>query len=113
IIGFTFEAGSDIQLTRFKSNPVHKGKLLTSGFWKYSRHPNYFGDAAVWWSYGLFSIAAGSYLPVLGSLLMTFLLLKVSGVSLLEKSLDNRPGYAAYKSRTSAFIPWFNKTHRE
>jgi len=69
IIGFAFEAGGDFQLARFKSNPDNKGKVLNSGFWKYTRHPNYFGDAAVWWAFGLFSVAAGSYLPLLGSLL--------------------------------------------
>ncbi|NNC71096.1 MAG: DUF1295 domain-containing protein, partial [Flavobacteriaceae bacterium] len=72
-IGFSFEAGGDYQLAKFKSNPENKGKLLTSGFWKYTRHPNYFGDAIVWWAFGLFSIAAGTYLPILSSILMSWL----------------------------------------
>lgn len=110
IIGFTFEAGGDWQLARFKTNPENKGKLFTGGFWKYTRHPNYFGDAAVWWSFGLLSIASGSYLPILGSVLMTLLLLKVSGVALLERTLKKRkPGYLEYSRKTSAFIPWFPK----
>jgi len=110
IIGFSFEAGGDWQLSRFKSDPINKGKVLDSGFWRYTRHPNYFGDAAVWWGFGLFSISAGSFLPVLGSLLMTALIIKVSGVALLEKTLKaDKPGYAEYTRRTSAFIPWFPK----
>jgi steroid 5-alpha reductase family enzyme len=110
IIGFAFEAGGDYQLAKFKSNPKNKGKVLDKGFWKYTRHPNYFGDSAVWWSFALFSIAAGSYIPVLGTVLMTALIIKVSGVSLLEKSLkDKKPEYQAYIKKTSAFIPWFPK----
>jgi steroid 5-alpha reductase family enzyme len=106
-IGFVFEAGGDWQLARFKSDPANKGKLLTTGFWRYTRHPNYFGDTAVWWGFGLFSIAAGSYLPFLGTLLMTALIIKVSGVALLERSMkDKKPGYEEYVERTSAFIPW-------
>jgi steroid 5-alpha reductase family enzyme len=110
IIGVTFEAGGDFQLARFRANPENKGKVLNSGFWHYTRHPNYFGDATVWWGYACFCVAAGSYLPVLGSLLMTALIIKVSGVSLLEKTLKNsKPQYVDYVQRTSAFIPWFPK----
>ena len=106
-IGFVFEAGSDLQLARFKADPANDGQLLTTGFWRYSRHPNYFGDAASWWGYGLLSLAAGSYLPALGALVMTYLIIRVSGVTLLEGSLTkNKPGYAAYARHTSAFIPW-------
>jgi steroid 5-alpha reductase family enzyme len=106
-IGFVFEAGGDWQLARFKSDPANKGKLLTTGFWRYTRHPNYFGDTAVWWGFGLFSIAAGSYLPFLSTLLMTALIIKVSGVAMLERSMKNKkPGYKEYVERTSAFIPW-------
>jgi steroid 5-alpha reductase family enzyme len=106
IIGITFEAGSDFQLARFKQDPANKSKLLTTGFWKYTRHPNYFGDAACWWGYGLLSIAAGSYLAALGAVVMTVLIIRVSGVALLEKSLSSdKPGYEAYVRRTSAFIP--------
>jgi steroid 5-alpha reductase family enzyme len=107
VIGFIFEAGGDYQLARFKSDANNKGKVLNTGLWKYTRHPNYFGDSTIWWAFGLFSIAAGSYLPVLGSVLMTLLLIKVSGVALLERSLkDKKPEYNEYIRRTSAFFPW-------
>jgi steroid 5-alpha reductase family enzyme len=107
LVGFIFEAGGDWQLARFKQDPANRGRLLTSGLWRYTRHPNYFGDACVWWAFGLFSLAAGSYLPILGSLLMTGLIIRVSGVALLEKSLaQTKPGYEAYVRRTSPFIPW-------
>jgi steroid 5-alpha reductase family enzyme len=108
ITGFIFETGGDLQLASFKSDPSNKGKVLDKGFWKYTRHPNYFGDASVWWGYALFSISAGSYVPVLGSVLMTLLIIKVSGVALLEKSLsDTKPQYREYIRKTSAFLPWF------
>jgi len=109
-IGFTFEAGGDWQLANFRANQTNKGKVLNTGFWKYTRHPNYFGDAAVWWGFALFSISSGSYVPVLGSLLMTALIIKVSGVALLEKTLkSDKPEYADYIQRTSSFLPWFPK----
>lgn len=110
LIGFTFEAGGDWQLAKFKSDLSNKGKVLNKGFWRYTRHPNYFGDAAVWWGFALFSFSAGYYLPILGSLLMTALIVKVSGVALIEKSLhSNKPEYAEYVRKTSAFLPWFPK----
>jgi len=110
LIGISFEAGGDFQLAKFKSNPENKGKVLNTGFWKYTRHPNYFGDSSVWWGYGLICLAAGSYIPVLGSILMTALIIKVSGVALLEKSLkDTKPQYKEYIEKTSSFIPWFPK----
>lgn len=106
LIGFIFEAGGDWQLARFKANPANKGKLLTTGLWRYTRHPNYFGDSAVWWGFGLLALAGGSYLPVLGSILMTLLIIRVSGVALLEKTLtQTKPGYEEYIRRTSSFIP--------
>ena len=110
LIGFIFEAGGDWQLTRFKFNPENKGKLLTTGLWKYTRHPNYFGDAACWWGYGLIALASGSYLQLFAPLLMTFLLLKISGVAMLERGLKKtKPGYEEYVRRTSAFLPWWPK----
>lgn len=110
VIGFSFEAGGDYQLARFKKNPENKGKVMCYGFWKYTRHPNYFGDSAVWWAYALFSIAAGSYWQVIGSVVMTLLIIKVSGVALLEKTLNNtKPQYAEYIRKTNAFFPWFPK----
>lgn len=110
LVGFVFEAGGDFQLARFKRDPGNKGKVLDRGFWRYTRHPNYFGDAAVWWAYGIFSIAAGSYWQVIGSVVMTLLIIRVSGVALLEKSLkDTKPRYQEYIRRTSSFLPWFPK----
>ena len=110
LIGFVFEAGGDIQLARFKANPSNKGKVLDKGFWHYTRHPNYFGDAAVWTGYGIICLSAGSYLPVLGSVLMIALIIKVSGVALLEKTLKvSKPEYRDYIEKTRAFIPWFPK----
>lgn len=108
ITGFIFEAGGDLQLARFRSDPSNKGKVLSQGFWRYTRHPNYFGDATVWWGFGVLSAAAGSFVPLLSSLLMTALIIKVSGVVLLEKSLkDKKPEYIEYIRSTSPFIPWF------
>ena len=110
LTGFIFEAGGDYQLAVFKADRSNKGKVLNRGFWRYTRHPNYFGDACVWWGFGIICISAGSYLPALGSVLMTALIIKVSGVALLEKSLkDKKPEYSEYIRKTSAFIPWFPK----
>lgn len=110
IVGFSFEAGGDYQLFQFKRNPENKGKVLNSGFWKYTRHPNYFGDSAVWWAYALFSIAAGGYWQIIGAVIMTLLIIKVSGVAMLERTLKNtKPKYADYIEKTNTFIPWFPK----
>ncbi|BAX81442.1 DUF1295 domain-containing protein [Labilibaculum antarcticum] len=110
LIGFAFEAGGDFQLARFKQNVANKGKVLNTGFWKYTRHPNYFGDSAVWWAYAIFSIAAGGYWQIIGSVVMTLLIIKISGVVLLEKTLnDTKPQYRKYIEKTSSFFPWFPK----
>jgi len=110
VIGFTFEAGGDYQLARFKANSINKGTVLRTGLWKYTRHPNYFGDAMIWWAYGLFSLATGSYIPLLSSLLMTLLIIKISGVAMLERTLSKtKPQYKEYIEKTSAFFPWFPK----
>jgi steroid 5-alpha reductase family enzyme len=110
LVGFTFEAGGDFQLAIFRADPANKGKVLDKGFWRYTRHPNYFGDASVWWGFGLICLSSASYFPVIGSILMTALIIKVSGVALLEKSLkEQKPQYKDYIERTSAFIPWFPK----
>jgi steroid 5-alpha reductase family enzyme len=110
-VGFIFEAIGDWQMTRFKSDPANKGKVMDRGLWAYSRHPNYFGDSLVWW--GLFVITLstpGGVWTIISPLLMTFLLLKVSGVTLLEKTIvDTRPDYRDYIIRTSRFVPWFPK----
>lgn len=105
-VGLTFETIGDLQLARFKADPSNAGRVLDRGLWRYTRHPNYFGDFLVWW--GLFCIAAsaGAWWTVIGPLLMSFLLLRVSGVALLERSMaERRPEYAAYVRRTSAFVP--------
>lgn len=105
-IGFIFEAGGDYQLSRFKAEPGNKGKVLDRGLWRYTRHPNYFGDACIWWSFYLFALSAGGWWTVYAPILMTLLLLKVSGVAMLEKTIgDRRPAYAEYIRNTNAFIP--------
>jgi len=108
-VGFFFEAVGDWQLNRFKANPANKGKLLTSGVWRYTRHPNYFGDAAQWWGYYLIAAAAsGGFWTIFSPVIMTFLLVRVSGVALLEKTMgETKPGYKEYIETTNAFIPWF------
>jgi len=105
--GFAFEAVGDRQLRRFKADPANRGKVLRQGAWRYSRHPNYFGDAAVWWGYYLLAAVGGGWWTFYSPLLMTILLLRVSGVAMLEKSLaQTKPGYGEYMQTTSAFIPW-------
>ncbi|GMU41720.1 MAG: hypothetical protein AMXMBFR23_25860 [Chloroflexota bacterium] len=108
-IGVTFEATADAQLARFRRDPANAGGVMDRGLWRYSRHPNYFGDACTWWGIGLVAIEAdaGAYAwALVGPLLMTALLLRVSGVPLLESHLrTSRPGYEAYVRRTSAFFP--------
>lgn len=106
LIGFYFEAAGDLQLTRFKSDPRNKGRVMQTGVWRYTRHPNYFGDAAQWWGFYLIALSAGGWWTIFSPLLMTLLLLRVSGVALLEKTLERRPGYREYAERTSAFVPW-------
>ncbi|UCC75211.1 MAG: DUF1295 domain-containing protein [Gemmatimonadota bacterium] len=108
-VGFLFEAGADWQLARFKANSANAGKLLDRGIWRYTRHPNYFGDAMVWWGFFLFAAATPTGLwTIFSPLLMTILLMRVSGVTLLEKKLSTaKPGYREYVERTNAFFPWF------
>jgi steroid 5-alpha reductase family enzyme len=107
--GFVYEAIADKQLARFKSDPANKGKVMDQGLWAYSRHPNYFGEALVWW--GLYAVALnhpGNAWVILSPIVITFLLLKVSGVTLLEKTItERRPAYADYVRKTNAFLPWF------
>lgn len=105
-IGFFFEAVGDWQLARFKADPLSKGQVMDRGLWRYTRHPNYFGDTLVWWGIWLFAAATGAWWTAVGPILMTVLLLRVSGVTLLEKKLrSSRPEYEAYCRRTSAFFP--------
>jgi steroid 5-alpha reductase family enzyme len=106
LTGFTFEAVGDYQLLKFKDDKANKGKVLDSGLWQYTRHPNYFGEACIWWAFFLLAIPAGGWWTVYASVLMTFLLLKVSGVVLMEKDIGKRrPEYQAYIDRTNAFFP--------
>lgn len=108
-VGITFEAVGDWQLARFKSDPANKGMVMRSGLWAYTRHPNYFGDATVWWGHFLVAAATVNGLWTLFSpTIMTVLLLRVSGVALLERSqVKTKPEYQDYIDSTSAFIPWF------
>lgn len=113
LYGFWFEALGDFQLARFRANPANKGKVLNTGVWRYSRHPNYFGDAAQWWGYYLIALAGGGFWTIYSPLLMTYLLLRISGVALLERSLSQtKPQYKDYIETTSAFVPWFPKRPR-
>ena len=109
LTGLLFEAVADAQLARFQKNPVHKGRVLDSGLWRLSRHPNYFGETLLWWGFFLIGFSAsGNWWLLLSPLVMTLLLLKVSGISLMEDGVeDRRPAYAAYKRKVSAFVPWF------
>ena len=108
LIGFLFEAVGDFQMARFKADPANRGRVLDRGLWRYTRHPNYFGDATLWWGFACFALATPRSAWILISpILMTLLLLKVSGVALLEKGLrQTKPAYADYVRRTSAFLPW-------
>lgn len=108
IIGFLCEAVGDWQLLHFKADPANRGKVLRTGLWRYSRHPNYFGDAVVWWGFWVMALAVGEgLLAILSPLLMTFMLLRVTGAALLEKSLlKTKPQYKHYVAHTSGFVPW-------
>lgn len=107
LVGLSFEAIGDMQLARFKKNPENSGKVLDTGLWSLTRHPNYFGDALLWWGIGIVGAETGSGLiGFVGPLVMTFFLLRVSGVPMLERSLSKRrAGYAEYVARTSPFFP--------
>ena len=107
--GLLFESIGDLQLRRFKAGKANRGKILTTGLWRYTRHPNYFGEAVVWWGYYIITLAAGNWWTVFSPILMTFLLVKISGVEMLEQIMESRPGYEEYQKRTSVFIPWFPK----
>jgi steroid 5-alpha reductase family enzyme len=108
LIGFVFEAVGDWQMYMFKNNPHHHGRIMNYGLWRYTRHPNYFGEAVQWWAMFLLSIPSGQwYISIWAPITITFLLLRVSGVTMLEKKYDGDDEYALYKKTTSAFIPWF------
>jgi steroid 5-alpha reductase family enzyme len=111
LVGFCFEAGGDWQLARFKSDPANQGNVMDRGFWRYTRHPNYFGDFCIWWGFYLMAASAGAWWSIIGPILMSVLLMRVSGVTLLEKDIgERRPKYEEYRRRTSAFFPWKPRT---
>jgi len=104
--GIAFEALADAQLARFKADPANPGRVMDRGLWRYTRHPNYFGEFCLWWGLYAIALAAGAWWTVFSPLLMTVLLLKVSGVALLEKDIgERRPAYRDYAARTNAFFP--------
>ncbi len=105
-VGFAFEAGGDWQLARFKADPANAGRVMDRGFWRHTRHPNYFGDFCVWWGLYAIALGGGAWWSLPGPLLMSVLLMRVSGVTLLEKDIgERRPAYADYIRRTNAFFP--------
>lgn len=107
LIGFIFEAVGDAQLARFIKDPTNKGRLMQSGLWRFTRHPNYFGEVTQWWGIWLIALAVpNGLISIIGPLTITFLILKVSGISMLEKQMAKKPEFADYKRRTSIFIPW-------
>ena len=110
-VGLIFETVADWQLVHFKANPVNAECVCDRGLWRYTRHPNYFGEALLWWGGGGFAaVSTGALWTIVSPILLTILLLKVSGVSLLEQTLtDTKPAYSDYIARTSAFLPWFPK----
>ena len=106
LYGFVFEAVGDWQLLKFIRDPGNKGKLMTSGLWRYTRHPNYFGEVTLWWGIWLTTLALeGGGLTIVGPLTITFLILKISGIPMLEKLYEDRADFQEYQRRTSAFFP--------
>jgi len=111
LFGFAFEAVGDWQLLRFKRQPQNRGQIIQSGLWRYTRHPNYFGEALLWW--GLFLIALKvpyGAVAIISPILIDFLLLKVSGIPMLEAKYAKNPEFVAYKKRTNALVPWFPRS---
>jgi len=110
IIGFIFEAVGDMQLKNFKEGGKNKGKIMKTGLWKYTRHPNYFGEATMWWGIFIISFTAKHwYIALISPVILTYLLLFVSGVPMLEKKYSDNVEFIEYKKVTSKFIPWFKK----
>jgi steroid 5-alpha reductase family enzyme len=106
LTGFLFETLGDWQLLTFMRNPANKGKLMTTGLWRYTRHPNYFGEVTLWWGIGLIACAIpNGWMTLVGPLTITFLILKVSGIPMLERHYAGRADFEAYKRRTSVFLP--------
>lgn len=110
LIGFLFESIGDLQMMNFKKDPTNKGKIITSGVWKYTRHPNYFGESAMWWGVFLIVVSISNGLwGIISPATITFLLLFVSGIPLLEKKYKDNPEFQEYARKTSIFIPWIPK----
>lgn len=110
ITGYYFEVVGDAQLSKFKKLPENKGKLMMSGLWRFTRHPNYFGEAVMWWGIFLIALSVGaSPLSIISPIVITYLLRFVSGVPMLEKAMANRPGFEDYARRTNIFVPWFER----
>ena len=106
LAGFLIEAVADWQLSRFKADPDNRGRVLDTGLWRYTRHPNYFGEFCVWWAFWLFAVAVGAWWTLFSPILMSFLLLRVSGVAMLERTIsERRPEYLEYMHNTNAFFP--------
>ena len=113
-VGFGFESAADWQLARFKSIPANRGQVMDRGLWRYTRHPNYFGDFCTWWGFYLIAFAAGGWWSFVGPVLMSLLLLRISGVALLEKDIsERRPAYRDYILRTRAFFPGTSRRPRK
>lgn len=110
--GFVFQAGADWQLKRFKANPANKGKVLQSGLWSLTRHPNYFGEATMWWAYFVFGLAHPlGWLAIVGPLYVTWFMSKGSAAAMLDRHmLRTKPDYAAYVERVAGFFPWFKSS---
>ena len=110
LLGYFFEVVGDAQLKKFKQEPESKGKLMTTGLWSLTRHPNYFGEAAMWWGIYIISQSVGvAWWAIISPIVITWLLRFVSGVPMLEESMRKRPGFEEYAAKTNAFIPWIPK----
>jgi steroid 5-alpha reductase family enzyme len=105
VIGLVFEGLGDEQLRRFRADRVNKGKVLDTGLWSYTRHPNYFGEALVWWGFGVIGVATGGLPGLIGPAVMTYLLIYVSGVAMIEPTLAGKQGYLSYAGKTPVFLP--------
>jgi steroid 5-alpha reductase family enzyme len=109
VLGFGFESVADWQLDRFIKNPDNRGKIMGRGLWRYSRHPNYFGEVTMWWGIYILALSVPwGWISIIGPLTISYIILFVSGVPMTEKFMEDNPAFADYKRRTSAFIPWFS-----
>ena len=110
LFGFLFESVGDAELARFAKDPFNRGKILQTGLWRYTRHPNYFGEVVQWWGIWLIAVGVpGGWFGIAGPLAITFLILKVSGIPMLEKKMAANSDFAEYKRRTSVLVPWIPK----